>query len=178
MTLSGKAKTGADLRFSLFSLAGNKTAGSKMLSIDPRQLSDIDAGVWFLNRLTKEYPDLTWDELLNPSKLSGWATDTKNFFGGVVSDTAGLIGRNVGDAVRLAADPKVVDAVGKYAETYTKMQTGGMTDIFSSFGQSAKKNFSDPNLMLYGILGVTAIMALIILTKKKAPNYDRQYRRY
>lgn len=174
LTLNGKAKTGADLRFSLFSLAGNKSYGAATMSTDPRKLSDIDAGIWFLHRLTKEYPRLTWQELIGSVKTSGWLTDSKNFLGDTIRDAGNVIGGWTGDAVRLAADPEVVNAVGKYGAMYASGGAssaleglGGLQGIVGGIGQQAKQKFNDPNFMLYLIGGGVFIVALIMILKGK-----------
>lgn len=189
MTLSGKAKTGADLRFSLFSLAGKKTGGMATLQTDPRELSDADAGIWFLHRLTKEYPDLTWNQLIKTIetvKISGGVRDFFHLTGDIIRDSGNVIGDWTGSAVRLAADPKVVNAVGQYGAMYATGgassalgSLGGMGGTVQGIGQQVKTNFSDPNFMLYAIMGGAALIALVIILKGKPEKqyYDRQYRR-
>jgi len=169
VTMSGKAKrTGADLRFSLFSMAGKpEEKKSALEKVDPRQLSDIDAGIWFLSLVAKENPGITFGELFEQAKLSGWWTDLKKStkavtrsVGNTFSDVSGWVGRNTGDAIRLLTDEQVVNGVMQYGAAYASGGAsmglqgmlqgqgggGGLMDtlggLLGGFGQSAKVNYA------------------------------------
>lgn len=111
------------------------------MMINPRQLSNRDAGIWALALVAAENPGITFKQLLEHGRrrkgktMGGWWTDfksgigdVKDGIGDIFSDTVDMIGRKGGETIRLATDEQVVDGVSRYGMAYA---TGGGSELLT-----------------------------------------------
>lgn len=141
-TMNGSSM-GQGPKFSLISLSG--PPGLALMETDPRQLSDVDAGIWTLAIIAKENPGIKWGDLLNKTQsMGGWWTNLKKsvgdygkFVGNAISDSGDKFGEWGGDAIRLLTDKEVADGVSRYGQAYaTGGQSEGVRGFLSSLGIS------------------------------------------
>lgn len=166
MTLNGMGNRMGQNKFSLISLTGNNGQGDALLKVDPRELSDRDAGVWALYSIVKFNPGITWGDLLRKNvNLSGWnpfknlgrkiqnvGNDFSSWVGNTVSDAGDKLGEWSGDTIRLLTDKEVVDGLSQYGAAYA---TGGasmavdgfsLDGFLSSLGASTKKRVNTASI--------------------------------
>lgn len=145
VSMYGRPRLGApQYQFSLFSMSGEaeKKAleNDEIANVDPRTLSDKDAGLQALYILAKIYPGLTWGDLLNyKQRLGGnWLTDAGNWVAKTTSNAGDKIGEWGGSALRLLTDQEVADGIDHYVST----ATGGseMDKFLQSLGLTSKKS--------------------------------------
>jgi len=148
VSMYGKNQVGAapQYAFSLFSMSGNGSQISEemkndpILSTDPRELSNVDAGIQVLYAINMLYPGITFGELANVSseKLGknifekAWDAGGDLFKGGgkLLSDTASKVGDLSGSAFRLLTDKDVREGIMSYAAGYA---TGGQSMALEGF---------------------------------------------
>jgi hypothetical protein len=160
--------------------------------MDPTGKNDFDAGLLFFAAVSRMYPGITWDDILQPQRMAGWLTDlghavgnVKDGIGDVLKDTVSTVGDIGGSTVRLAADPAVASAITRAGSAYA---TGGASEgansimaalgnIFSPQGQQVvsqagaayKQNvggFSFSNPWVLGGTAAAAALLLILVVKK------------
>lgn len=128
----------------LIELSGNSKVDQDRTEI--RELSDIDAAIWFLSMLVKQNPHITWGDILTkrfkparpPGTLGVW--DWLSDAGDAIYKTSGNIidgtGDKLGDMVRLMTDEEVREGIMQYgekgAQAYAAYQTGGASAILPS----------------------------------------------
>lgn len=137
-------------QFSLFSMSGSPGEAvdpTKMnpavlkdpiLTVDPRELSNVDAGIQALYTLAFAYPGLTFGQLLEKTgRLSGIFGDFGNWVSKTVGNAGDKLGEWGGDFVRLVTDREVRDGLKDYAAAY---YTGGASaGVQGMMGQGGKE---------------------------------------
>lgn len=151
-------------QFSLFSMAGT----SDLLKLDPRELSDQDAGVWALYFIDRMYPGITWGDILSAKQKLGkkWWERAGSMIGNGLSDIGDKIGDWGGSAIRLVTDQTVRDGLKDYAAAYV---TGGTSagiqglfkelnlpdflksDLLSSLGRNTKIQAASAGQLIEGL---------------------------
>lgn len=173
----------------LVELSGKTQTDLKNITV--RDLSNIDAAIWFVSMLAKRNPGLTWGDLLNKKFTMGgnsWG-DLGNWLyekGGGLIDGAG---EKLGDAFRLITDDEVQEGLESYGETaaraYGAYVSGGASEMlpalfggkgnqqaqqagFNSLGQEVKRAFGgiDPLVLYMGGGFLLLITAMLIMKKK------------
>jgi len=119
-------------QFSLFSMSGAadptkmdpNLLKDPILTANPLDLSDIDAGIQALYALEYAYPGITFGEILKRSenRLGNMFGDFGNWVSKTVSNAGNKMGDWGGDAVRLLTDKEVRSGLQDYAAAYA---TGG-----------------------------------------------------
>jgi hypothetical protein len=193
VTMSGcKGRLGQPkFQFSLFSMAG----AADVINIDPSELDDVEAGIWFLYWLNKMYPGVTWGDIYNAThndKLGrSWFGRTfssiGSFIGTGVSDMGDKMGEWSGDAIRLLTDREVSEGIGQYAQIASTSgtsegikgflgQLGGLmpdtlkNKLLSSLGQNVK-TASAPQL-IQGVdnkvlyIGGGALLLILLIARR------------
>lgn len=165
VTLSGKSRAlgQGKYSFSLFSMTG----AADMLKLNPRELSDIDAGIWALYRIDRMYPGITWGDIRRARKGIGKQKLGRRWFefGKLLSDIGDKTGEWSGDVIRLLTDREVREGITQYASGFA---TGGVSTGIQGFLGQLGSGF--PDLMksnLLRSLGQTAKGELI----PGIPNY-------
>lgn len=174
----------------LIELSGKATA-AELKNATIRDLSDIDAAIWFLAMLVKNNPELTWGDLLN--KKFTMAGNVFGDFGNWLVDTGGNIvdgaGDKFGDAVRLFTDEDVQSGLQRYGEMgaagFAAYSSGGASAIlpamfggqgdqqqqqvgFAAMGQQVKNAFGGVNpTMLYIGGGALFFMMMMMMMMQK-----------
>lgn len=133
----GRKKLGEAPKFSIFSLSGNANHG--ILDIDPRELSNVDAGIWTLALLAEKHPGITWRQLASMnSKMSGigdWFKRGVRWTKDAVGDTANFISDKSGSAIRLLTDEQVQAGLSRYGQAYATGGTSeGVRGLLDNFG--------------------------------------------
>lgn len=127
------------------------------LSLDPKQLSDFEAGIHYLATVSQYAPGIKIGQLFNRDGLMGWSLSkslssawkgTKEVFSSVGSGTRKILdygGKKVGETVRLLADEDVQQlatrAGAAYASGGGSLAAEGMFD--NIFGKGSGANVSD-----------------------------------
>lgn len=129
-------------QFSLFSMSGTidpsklpkELLNDPILTADPRDLSDIDAGIQVLYAITKKFPNITFGDLLDKKNKMGGLLKAIGNFGNWCADKAGAVGDKLGDwggdAIRLLTDREVRDGLKDYGAAYA---TGGQSVALEKF---------------------------------------------
>ena len=112
----------------LVTLSGSEPNQLSVLNINPKNLSDWDAGLIALKVISDIFPGITWNQLMDtgdPQQLSGWWTDFKGvatsiYEGGktFISDIWGGVADSGGSMMRLISDPEVSESVQTAAAAY------------------------------------------------------------
>jgi hypothetical protein len=130
--------------------------------IDLSTLSNFEAGIAMLSIIDRVYPGITLSQLNDLMNNEGmgnlWtfvksaAGDIKDGIGDVLHDTKTITGSILGSGVRLAADPKVIDAASRAGAAYA---TGGGSEAASGALQSLglSKGSSDQVMQFLNGLG-------------------------
>ncbi len=177
----------------LVTLSGAQPAiKSQVININPRELSNFDAGLVFWSLVAELWPGITWGEVaqiaqeqkMKKQKMSGWWTSAKNAVGDIYDGTKTIIGDIfegggdvAGSAVRLITDEEVISGVSRGATAYaTGGSSEGLMGILSSLGQAGVNMFTGageqykktglPEWTLYAGLGV-GTLAIIYATMKR-----------
>ncbi len=194
VTLSGRNSAALGqpkFQFSLFSMAGK----ADFLKVDPRELNDIDAGIWMLALIDHYYPGITWGEIyeatrgaqLGKSWLGRQIASIGDFIGTGISDAGDKIGEWTGDTIRLITDKEVRDGIKEYATAYA---TGGQSvaldqvvsqlaagdipigDMLSRIGKNTKTNYASMGAQLiegvdnkFLLIGGAGFLFLILLLR-------------
>lgn len=121
-------------QFSLFSMSGAAPVDptkldvnlikDPILTVNPLELSDIDAGIQALYAIAYTYPGITFGDILKKSKnkLGNIFGDFGNWVSKSVGDAGDKLGEWGGDAVRLLTDKEVRSGLQDYGAAYA---TGG-----------------------------------------------------
>jgi len=153
VTMYGKKLGAPQYQFSLFSMSGNGgNMNDDILNINPTELSNIDAGIQVLYAIEKEYPGITWGELISMSRKSKLGNIFGDF-GNWVADKAGAVGDKLGDwggsAVRLVTDKEVKDGITSYAASYAT--GGGSSALEGLFGEDSGISLSQIKQLVSGL---------------------------
>jgi len=173
----------------LITMQGPRRPGAGAFDIS--KMSNFEAGVATLVLINDVYPGARFSDLPNiaarvsAEPLAGWWTslksglgDIKDGIGDVLKDTFSTVGGGAGDAIRLASDPKVIDAASRAGSAYA---TGGASegarsmgdkifDFISTLGSSAK-SATDPGVgdttksILPWALAGGAVLLLVAIKK-------------
>lgn len=122
-------------QFSLFSMSGAPVDPTKLdpnlikdpiLTVNPLELSNVDAGIQALYAIAYTYPGITFGEILKKSenKLGNIFGDFGNWVSKSIGDAGDKIGEWSGGAVRLLTDREVRSGLQDYAAAYA---TGGQS---------------------------------------------------
>jgi len=108
--------------------------------LDPRGLSDTEAGILFLGIAGKVFPGLTWRGMFTDKNgmagMFDWVSDSwdkmvevageiKDGTGDVLADTFDYLGDKAGDTIRLLTDEEILDAASRAAQAYA---SGGASE--------------------------------------------------
>ena len=104
VTLSGKRNSmGEAPKFSIFSLSG-----SQMMKLDPRTLTDRDAGIYMLYWINKTYPGVTYQDIIeatkNPQAMKGLFSSVGKFVGSGIKKVGNLAVKTVSLPVNAATN--------------------------------------------------------------------------
>lgn len=138
VSLYGRSKMGAapQYQFSLFSMSGAPTDPAQIdpemlkdpiLTADPRELSNVDAGIQALYAIAYMNPGITFGDLLRMSQNSLKGNifgDLGNWTKKTLSDGIDKLGDIGGSTVRLLTDQEVQSGLQNYAAAYA---TGGQS---------------------------------------------------
>jgi hypothetical protein len=106
-----------------------------------QSLSNFEAGIATMGVIAREYPGITWGQLLALSghgQMSGWFTDFKrgvgslrDGIGDILRDTVSMVGGVAGSGIRLVTDQEVLSGLSQAAAAYA---TGGASAAAGSLG--------------------------------------------
>lgn len=150
--------------------------------MDVGSLSNFEAGIAFLALLDQVMPGVKMGDLprlaAEAERMAGFDfwRGTKNVFGDigsgvknlvsgtgdVLKDTFSTVGDWTGDAIRLAADEKVIDAASRYGSAYATQ--GGSEGVRSLFGGG------DAGDMAEKVLGFISNLGASFKQNAAAPN--------
>lgn len=200
VSLYGRPKLGApQYQFSLFSMSGADAEHpffkDPIVQIDPRDLTDVDAGIQALYVIAKLHPGIRWRDMLPENRLGKkwWEKVTEPFAAAVdwTGDKISAVGTQIGEwsgsSIRLATDEQVADGLGRYAAAAA---TGGMSEganslfdgglsldsVTSFLGNLGKKSKQQINQAQAGTLqidqktlmygGIAGLFLLLLLKKR------------
>lgn len=130
VTMEGSERMGHE--FSLLKLMGADQS-DPLLTANPLELSNEDAGIQLLYQISQKWPGVTWGDLMeisrgnDPDVLGKWKNPFKNIgrkLQNLTVQTFDYIGDKSGDAIRLLTDKEVRDGIASYGAAYA---TGGQS---------------------------------------------------
>ena len=156
VTLSGRCNMGEAPKFSLFSLSG-----SQLMSIDPRTLTDEDAGLYMLYWINQTYPGVTYEDIIEAANdnatMQGMFSSIGKFIGKGVKSVAKVVSAPVKLAVAPVyhtsklvdwaqkKDPKGIISYFTPKKTLSAAQQGQLSPqdqaYLAQIGQQTKSNF-------------------------------------
>lgn len=160
----GQSLGAPQYQFSLFSLMGNQGPMDEILSIDPRELDPVDAGVQTLYAFAKAKPGATWADIVAFSQgLSlgrKWYERLGSMIGNGIADAGDKIGDWTGAGIRLLTNKEVMSGVSQYAGAFATggasagvmgmlqnlggsesgLSAGNIKDLLSSIGLKTQQN--------------------------------------
>lgn len=123
LTLSGR-NLGEAPKFSLFSLSG-----AQLMKVDPRTLTDEDAGLYMLYWINQTYPGVTYENIVE-------AAEDGETMQGIFGSVGKLIGKGIKSVARVAKVPlKIATApmtlTAKAIDWGTKKGVKGIVQYFT-----------------------------------------------